>query len=234
LEVRDGDLIDANSEDERDSRTEDELLSLWDDMDLLGDDAEAAAAEGVEAARAAKKARYEDYWQLRNLHKNDDNEWVADDYDENYSFSFDPDEAAQLKAQQGLNDDDIAAIETQRTQRYHALHDDFGSPTAYDPDFQPKVAADAMKEGSTWTEDQLRYTVSNALNKESPDTQAVVEQPNIIATNTNAKVTLVATGSIGDTLAEDVVIDFADGVRDLTDDEKLALSTAERSDFTIE
>src|SRR5699024_2773009 len=77
-------------------------------------------------------------------------------------------------------------------------------------------------------------TVSNALNKESPDTQAVVEQPNIIATNTNAKVTLVATGSIGDTLAEDVVIDFADGVRDLTDDEKLALSTAERSDFTIE
>src|SRR5699024_5182291 len=124
--------------------------------------------------------------------------------------------------------------QTQRTQRYHALHDAFGSPTAYDPDFQPKVAADAMKEGSTWTEDQLRYTVSNALNKESPDTQAVVEQPNIIATNTNAKVTLVATGSIGDTLAEDVVIDFADGVRDLTDDEKLALSTAERSDFTIE
>ena len=78
IEVTDGDLIDDNLIESRDTRTEEQLLSLWNDVRLIGQDAQNSVTDNLDAYQALKQREYTAYWQLRG----------ADAYDQNFTFTF--------------------------------------------------------------------------------------------------------------------------------------------------
>ncbi|MCP4992988.1 MAG: hypothetical protein GY934_04255, partial [Gammaproteobacteria bacterium] len=66
LLVDHGDLIDSNNNDKRDLRTEAQLLSLWNDMQLtLATGAGAASAQNIAAYEGLKTREYQSYWNYR-------------------------------------------------------------------------------------------------------------------------------------------------------------------------
>jgi len=87
---------------------------------------------------------------------------------------------------------------------------------------------EALRRGSAWTEDQLRYAIGGGWLKETADTETRIESPNAAGKD----ITLVASGSVGVEM-EEVRIDLSGGLLDLTDDQKVALASSERSDLMI-
>ncbi len=55
IDVEDGDMIDNNPTETVDTRAENELLKLWDEMMLLGDDAKDSAEQTVAAYERMKE-----------------------------------------------------------------------------------------------------------------------------------------------------------------------------------
>ena len=233
IEAVNGNIIDGNRNDVRDTRAEEELLALWDAMALTGPEAEAAAERGLEAYARGKEQEYQQYWKMRNARPDGNGGWIADAYDENFSFAFSAEERNLLKLQNGLSDAQIAEIETQKTADYKRLHAEFGSGS-YDPDFQYVLTAAEraeLLEGSSWTTNQLKYAVSKGAFSGTGDTEMRIETANVKGNN----VTLVANnGGIGRTLADDVIIDLSGGITSLTEAQLLALASAERDDVSFE
>jgi filamentous hemagglutinin family protein len=230
VSVADGDLVDANTNDVRDERRADELLDVWNNANLLGEGAEASLEQQKEALQNAGQARYERYWQLR-LSRDEAGNLVVTEYDPDYRYTLDSSERDFLVNESGWTDTQLADYEASQSQAYHDLHEEFGS-AAYDEAFVYEVDADVLTEvadGAIWTESQLRNSVSRALIEKDAGGSVVNEDANIIGRN----VTLSA-ANIGRTVADDVLIDVTDGLDGISEDDLLALASAEFDDVIFD
>ncbi|SHM06845.1 haemagglutination activity domain-containing protein [Roseovarius litoreus] len=212
LTVPSGRVLDANTIERRDLRTEAELLDLWsNDLGLFGDPAVAARSDAQVAALKAERERsYRAYWQDR-----------TDAGGAPLTFTLDTATETALRAD-GWSDARIAAYVAER----QALYDLWNADAAFDPAYSHAVTAEervAVLEGVSWTREELDSWLRAGLIRGTGDTNIRVEDPNILAAG---DITLNANG-IGSLLEPYVV--GSDRAEDLR-----VLAGAERNDITIE
>jgi len=135
----------------------------------------------------------------------------------------------------------ISTLEQSRTAQYHNLHDSFaiyarggysaGDLTRKQVKSFAYTPTASESEGLTssikiWKEEELLYSFSAGLMAEVTDTQTVLEDNNIIGKD----VTIYSpTGGVG-SYATPVSIDLTRSPLNLTNDERVALASAERAD----
>lgn len=228
LSAPDGRLLDANTVEQVDENTRTELLALWDELALTGGSAVNARDRSLDTQTKRLQQEYEAYFRMRNLHRRDDGSFTADAYNAAYQFHTTPVQAAVLKSANGWNDAELANYEAGQTATYQAAFQRFGS-SVYVENFAPQLSAKevtALSKGAVWTEAQLTNALAAGLFRPVSDTDVRIEQANISGGN----VTLNAAQGIGSVNAQPVVI--VKGAA-LTDEQKLALLTAERSDLVL-
>jgi hypothetical protein len=92
---------------------------------------------------------------------------------------------------------------------------------------------DALAIGSSWTEEQLRYSLGAGWLKETTDTETRIEASNLIGKN----IVINASGSIGHFIDEQIILisngDLESGgiLIELSREDKAALAAAERADL---
>lgn len=228
LSVPAGSLLDANSTEQVDESTRAELLAMWDEMRLTGAQAEQARNQNLDAQTARLKQEYEAYFRMRNLHRLDDGSYTAEAYDPHYAYHATPVQASVLKSANNWSDADVTAYEAGQTAAYHAAYQRFGGG-AYVVGHTPTLSATetaALSQGAVWSDGQLSNALSAGLFRPVADTEVRIEEANIIGNH----LTLDASGGIGLEKATPVVIQRGDS---LSDEEKLALLTAELSDIEL-
>ena len=229
LDVPTGNLVDANTIEQADDKTAAELLSLWDSMRLRGDPAKAAADETVANFEAGIRNDYRAYWDMRKV-RDENGNWVADAYNPGFTFKLDTGTASALKTANGWGDADIRNYENEQTTFYHDSHVRFGG-SAFNPDFiytATTTEETALRDGAVWTDQQLKTALSAGLFRPVTDTEITIEQANIIGRN----VALNVAGSIGQSVGDFIIV-RGTNPDTLTDEEKLALLTAEARDFVL-
>ena len=223
IRVLSGTLLDNNPDEAVDTRTRDQLLALWEEMQLTGDGAEVAAESTVSQYEDKKGHEYRTYWRYRNQQAD------PDTYDPNFEVPFTDDEFNYLKNDLGWSDAQLADVKQQRTEDYHDWHGYYGGGT-YDPNWTYTATVEErqdLKAGALWTEDQLKYSMGAGVVKETSDSEVRIEAPNIRGRN----VTIQTSGGVGVAVGEEIIDVSADSV-DLTDDQKVALAGAERDDLS--
>lgn len=236
ITLGDGDLLDGNTHETRDTRAESELLALWSELGLVGPAAEASRQATLDAFEGQKTAEYRSYWQYRGVREvrdanGDLTGYAVDPYDPGFAYVVTAEERTQLQAN-GMTDAEITAYASGRTDEYHRLHDAWGG-TSFDPAFEYTATAaerSALAEGCKWEENELRYALGgNIVFKTTTDTETSIEEPNVVGRN----VTLRAlAGSVGAERGE-VTID-AKAQTGLTDPQRIALAAAEADDVAID
>ncbi len=201
LEVAEGSMVDANPEEQRDTRVIEELERLWDEMLLTEETAEDSIAATLKAYRQAKEAEYHQYWRMRNVRPEFDESgsitgYVYDPYDPN---NVDPE--------------------------YQRLHEQYGS-TEFDPSWSYIISEEErqqLTDGAVWTRKELETSISKGiLFKQTTSTETRIKEPNVVGRN----ITLRAlNGSVGTDEGE-MVIDGSnpDELKDET--KRLALAAA--------
>lgn len=231
ISVTDGDLLDGNANDTFDLRSLDELVALWEEMQLSGDGAEEALEQQKTALVNAGNARYSRYWQLRNL-RLEGGDLVADDYDPDFQPTLNSAQEAQLRDVYGWNDQQLADYKADMASEYQSLHTEFGGQS-YNAGFNYVLSAaelDGVSQGSSWSTEQLLYSISRGLLRgEGGAGAGKVEGLNIDARNV-----ILNANAVGSTLAEDVVIDLSAGFAGLTTEQRAALAGAEADDIIID
>ena len=230
VRVPDGDLLDANGDEQRDLAAEQALLeSVANELGLLDPDAIARREQAAIAAyESSIDQAYETYWrEERGLTPDGVGGYTADAYDPNVSFSFSTAEAAAL-SDAGWSAEQIAAHEADRTARYRA----FGQ-SDYDVGFDYSATAAEradLLEGIGWERSEIANRLPRSLfAKEVSDTETRIEGANIAGRN----VFIEVGGRVG-TSRGDVIIAGGTDVADLTDQQRLALASAERDDIVFE
>jgi filamentous hemagglutinin family protein len=235
----DGSILDNNLVEEIDQRAWDDLLDYWKDTQLLRDSAENEAKQANEVKVFVEDPiteNYFSYWQIRQQQA--DGGIV---YNPDFSFVATASQRSVLMAQfteSGISIADIPAkiteYEKQRTSDYHSLHAEVSALNGgvYSEKYRYVSSATerenfltTFRKGSSWTERELGISVSSGL-KEITDTNPVVKEANIVGRN----VTLISGSDIGTTLAGTEISTTIDP-EFLTDTQKVALASAERSDF---
>ena len=171
LEARQGSIYDPNPRGPQDDRMIEELERLWDELNLIGEDAEESHKMTLQAYVNLKRAEYLRYWSLRG---------VQPEFDEQGRvIGYIPNEYDEATASDELR----------------ALHEKYGD-TEYDPAWTyvpTQEEREMYTAGGAWTREELTTGLSRAvLFKEIGSTETVVREPNVIGRN----VTLLA-GSIG-------------------------------------
>jgi hypothetical protein len=130
-----GALRDSNVAEEADELAIEDLMSMWDDMNLTGAAAAAAAQETIDAYVALREREYNSYWDLR------DQQADPTQYDPSFVVVLGAEERAayedhytEVGLEQGLSGaaldqfvaDAIAALEEKRNDEYHELHTVYG------------------------------------------------------------------------------------------------------------
>lgn len=234
-----GSVIDNNPFATVDTRTEDELAALWDEMRLrqqpndpitgAARGSDAKAQEAVEAYANGRSNNYRLYWQFRVRQADG-----GASYDPTFEYALTATEEQALR-DTGMDAADIAAFADKRTQQYRALHEEVGSYTStFDEDFdyRSRLSAEeitAITRGSEWTDAQLLLSVGAGLLKEITDTVTTIKAPNVVGRT----VTLVAGDDIG-RYGPDQVIDTIAGIDTLTKAQKAALAAVERGDAIVD
>jgi hypothetical protein len=241
-----GRIIDNNPIQSIDTRTYNQLLHYWDTLGLVANTAANQAKQDAAKAtfESGKVADYQQYWQFRRMQA--DGGAV---YDPNFSYVASAAERTLLTQQfmsldPTLNPTQIAAkiadYEASRTAQYRALNTEVGSyTTTFDPSFSIATASQAVKtaiqaaevkllSGASWTERELAFSLSPGALKTITGTNPIIKSANV----SGREVTLNAGKGLGQTL-DTIVIDTStiNSPLDLTDAQKIALVTAERSDF---
>ncbi|WP_171019802.1 leukotoxin LktA family filamentous adhesin [Hydrogenophaga sp. 2FB] len=227
-----GRLLDANTVEQVDEKTRTELLSLWADMGLTGQEADDALDRSLKSQKALLQQQYENYYRMRNLKRQDNGGFTADAYNPNFQFHLTPVQAASLQSvNPGWGAAELANYEAQQTTAYHAAHARFGDG-AYVANYQPTLSATetaALSEGWKWKDSELANGLASGLFRPTSDTDIRLEEANVVGRN----VTLSAQNGIGLQHAAPAVITLdANGL--LSDEHKLILMTAERSDITVD
>jgi hypothetical protein len=236
IEAANGDLVNANPNENPDERNQAQILKLWENNQLLeGKGAETSAENTLTAYRNMMAQLYREYWlNARKLQVKQDSssvkgiKYVVDAYDSNYLVPLSDAFATQLKALKGWNDEQLTAFRQQLTE-------DFGSGS-YDPNYVytipttgPNVIVQSdLTTGYSWSENQLQTGITARYFKQTSDTRTVIPDPNVTALNGN--VTLKANkGSVGTDIAPVVI--SGDNLKDPTEEQRLALAAAEAVDI---
>ena len=224
-----GSIIDANIVQTDDTATQAELLALWDDLQLRGANATAKRDAQVQTYEAEMTALYQDYWAMRDAQPSGGG-YIAQDYDPNFAYTATADERA------ALNNDParIASYEASKQARYQQAYEKFGDP-AYDPNYSYAYGTleddENMIAGYFWADHELEVPLPGTAFKETTDTTAYIENPNIIGRN----ITLTSNGgNIGvySTVASFDIQDVIDG--NLSAGDKISLSAAESDDVAFD
>ena len=226
IKVRNGDLLDGNTDLSYDERGLSELQNLWDSMGLTGSQASAALADQKQALIDAGNQRYARYWQLRQLTQNPDGSWQAAAFDEDQA-KLSAVQIDQLKSL-GWSDAKITAEQARRVSDYQAMDSEFGG-LAYSASYSYALRASdsqTLDNTAAWTTDQLRYSIASSLLNRGSGSSTTNETMNVQGRN----VTLVA-NRIGKLLDADVVIDLSGGAASLTTAQRAALASAEQDDI---
>jgi len=247
----DGTMIDNNQIERSDTRAIDELVVLWEDMQLRGASADAKDVREIEILEDSVTAEYRRYWNTR-LSQDDP---LA--YDPTYVVSLSEDQKTVIQAQLALRDNDgdginntaseidgaIASYIDDRTTEFHAQHARLYDPASdnavqggvaaiFDEDYRYKAdvtEVDSRTEGSHWSDFQLALSVSPGLLKGLSDTVTVIEEPNVKGKH----VTLISSGGDIGTI-NSITFDFnKESILDYTTEEKAALAAAERGDIKV-
>ncbi|WP_183023997.1 leukotoxin LktA family filamentous adhesin [Variovorax sp. UMC13] len=226
-----GRIIDNNPIESVDTRTWNELLAFWDASGLRAgtDENKANQAQAMKSYEQGLTQEYKLYWQIRSTQPD------ASAYDPAFKYQASAAErqgltvAGQTPQQSAAA---IAAFETERTASYHALNEKVGGFSAsYDSGFRYQASTaerDAILAKSSWTDRELGISISAGLLKDVTNTNPVVKSANVSGRN----VTLQAGIAIGETKGAVVVPTNIDP-RNLTDEMKVALASAERSDIVV-
>jgi hypothetical protein len=259
--VAEGRILDNNPVETIDSRTYDQLLSYWESLGLLAEDADrgidgtvnaekqAATIEGFERGRTQA---YRQYWQLRESQPDG-----GAAFDPSYAVTVDPSSKLHEALEQqydsairaenpDLTDLEVAVAvagkieeyELSQTRIYRDLNSQVGGLTeTFDSAFTYTASLDeqaALTRGATWTERQLAFSLSAGALKTVTSTNPVVKDPNV----SGRSLTLEAGLGIGETVGagtSDVGVSIAATIdpRDLTMSQRIALAAAERSDLQL-
>ncbi|MCA9392860.1 MAG: leukotoxin LktA family filamentous adhesin [Candidatus Omnitrophica bacterium] len=222
--VDNGSLVDYNFNDQRDTRTEAELVAFWEDMDLrLEDGAIEAADIEVQAFKDRKEQEYQDYWSVRSRQTD------PTAHDPDFVVTLTAEERAAFADNQGWDEQQINAYESELTDNYQALAAEYGN-TAFDPQYEYTITQadiDTIQDGAVWTEDELRYSIVGDVFKEVSDTETLIEEANIIGKN----IVLNISGGLGQDNGEEVIL-LNDG-EELTREQQIIMTAAEKDDFTV-
>ena len=226
-----GDLVDDNPVEQQDQRARDELLALWDSMNLTGEDALDAARDHVAAIERRKEREYERYWQFRSQQPGG-----ADAFDPDYEFTLDEQSRDYLASERGLSAQQISDYEQAQTDEYRTLHDLYGGETvAFEPGRNFDITEGSeewnrLTEGYAWNESQLLNSLSTGILAEVSDTEVTIEKANVSGQNIRLE---ALAGNIGTNTRSNPTTINIEGRnwQDLSDDEKLVLATAERGDI---
>ena len=237
-----GRIIDNNPFETRDERTYAQLLSLWEELSLLENTTKNAEKQqaAIAAFEAGASQEYRIYWQIRNQQAD------PSSFDANHTVALSTAQETAMRdslAQQGKTqteiDDLVRDYSKDRTDEYRTLHDKLYATPAYEnlipvgyQDGFAYVATqterDAQLKGSSWSEHELGIAFSPGLLKETTDTNPVLKDPNVSGT----QVTLKADKGIGETgLTRMIDLSLNPGL--ISDDDKVALAAAERSDLSL-
>ncbi|MEX1660830.1 leukotoxin LktA family filamentous adhesin [Thioclava sp. 15-R06ZXC-3] len=230
-----GQILDNNPIQTVDTRTYNELLGYWNSLGLIKGSAENTAKVqlAIDAFASGRNADYKTYWKIRQSQPDN-----GAAYDPTFNYTLDP-TSLQYKTlvDQGV---DIADYQTQLTDQYHRLNTEVGGLTSsydagyiYNPVDHPDDIA-ALKRGSTWSDRQLAFALSPGALKTVTGTNPVLKAPNV----SGHTVTLNAGVGIGETIGAGtstvgVLIPADLDPSALTDAQKIALASAERSDLMI-
>jgi filamentous hemagglutinin family protein len=242
INVGNGSLVDNNLQETKDTRTIDQLLGLWNEMEFLtdttGDNGVNSAGNvsatynvgqiNVEAQEELKTREYQTYWSYRSKLRNP-SEPVT-----NTTIVLSGIEAASFS--------DPDAVAAQRSAEFARLDELYGNiGNTYDDSYRYQVVVDSAEnsEYSTltkragWTELELLASFGPGLLKEISDTEIRIEDANVSASNINIT---VQNGNIGTYKTDDILIDLVTvaDYTELTDAQKLALLTAERNDVRFD
>ena len=227
IEVAAGGLLDANTAEQEDTRAIEKLMSLWDDMELMGAGASAAALQNIAAYQNLKTREYHSYWQYRNQQ--------ADPavYDPAFEVTLLETERTYYESI-GWTPEAISALEQKRTDEYHDLHTPYGSlGDVYDPAYSYTVVQDSdeyneLVAGYEWTEAELTTSISKGALRAKSETETRIEDANIIGHD----VTLIVPQGVG-IFQGQVPIDLSAGVVNLLPEQKVAIAAAEQDDLTF-
>lgn len=237
-----GRIIDNSPFERVDTRTFDQLLTLWDDLSLLrgSGNNQAKQQAGLSSFEASASQEYRQYWQLRNQQAD------PSVFSASHQVSLSATQVSALRAdllRQGKTvteaDAVINSYAATKTAEYRALHDKLYVTPAYQG-VVPQTFVDgfaysassaersARLDGASWTERELGIALSPGLLKEISDTNPVLKDPNVSGVN----VSLLAGQGIGET-ASVRQVDLTQAPRNLSDADKVAIAAAERSDLSI-
>ena len=224
-----GSILDNNEVQSDDVETQAELLDLWEDLQLRGTDAATKRTNQIATYERESTELYQDYWRLRDVQQDTDGNYIAQDYNPNFSYTASAAERTAMNNDAGR----IASYEASQQARYQKGHEQFGG-ASYDPTYAHVASSDEsdiFTAGYYWADHELEVPLPGAAFKETTDTTAYVESANIIGDNISLT---VAGGNIGaySTIANYDIADVIDG--NLTSAQKLQLSAAESDDLSFD
>jgi hypothetical protein len=250
-----GQVLDGNPVQQFDKRTYQQLVDYWDTLGLTaGTTNDARRAATITAFEQSQTQAYKQYWQIRDSQPDkgaafDPTFQVTyvrgtaqyqnlDTYYRNLEIANNGGVVpANIEARVTLDISNQAAADTTR---YRTLNTQVGSLTStFNSSFTyTSTSAEQanLAQGAVWTKKALGFPLSAGALKTVTDTNPVIKDPNVAGRT----VTILADAGIG----ESVVITGSstpgirinpttDPVRDLTDAQKIAIATAERSDLVL-
>lgn len=239
INVIDGSLIDANTEEVRDERTIEELKGgVWTSLQLTAETGYAQKlADSIESYKAAKTQDYQTYWRFRLSQPNG-----GTTFDTTFRVALTAAETAYYRDELGYDSVALEREITNRTDTYRNLNLVFGTGGTYKrfnlPSFLPDTYSASFAyraitaEINTltasikqWTEEELLYGISAGLMKDVTSTVVNIENPNIVGANVTI-LTSEAVGMDGGT----TLIDRTQPNVALTLEQRVALAAAERLD----
>ena len=162
-------------------------------------------------------------------------------FDNTHTVTLSADQEAAVRAvlaAEGLTtpeiDAAVAAQEEKQTLEYQDLHSRYGGVGDFFDDTYEYTLTQEEIDGieggiKVWTEDELLNLLSAGLLKPVVDTTATIEVANIDA---GGAITITSSGDVGSAGAP-VTIDLTGGATSFTDDERVALASAERNDIAF-
>ena len=224
LTIDNGSVLDGNLEQVDDTQTQSALLSLWNDLQLTGSYAETKKTDQIASYEDSMTQLYVDYWKLRNISGSEGN-YTADPYDPNFIYEASAEEEEMLDNDAAR----ITAYENDQQARYQLGHEKF-STSSYSDNYTYSAGATEIatfSAGYEWEQDYLDAPLPNEAFKETTDTTAFIEAPNIKADNVTLTVT---NGNIGTFTDVDnfTIQSISDGTLDNAS--KIKLAAAESDD----
>ncbi|RKZ70402.1 MAG: hypothetical protein DRQ44_00855, partial [Gammaproteobacteria bacterium] len=233
INVTNGSLVDNNAVESKDTRTIEQLLGIWDSMEFLTETTDDnttsptydVAERNVQATETLKTREYQTYWRYRNA--------LAD------PSAAVTDTTVTLSETEASFFDDPDAVAAERSAEFARLNETYGDlGNSHDETYHYEVVVGSdeyvsLTKNAGWTELELLATFGPGLLKEISDTEIRIEDANVTGNNVNIT---VQNGDIGTYKPDAILIDLNDvaDYTELTDDQKLALLTAERRDVRLD